>query len=151
MKVFSIEELPAKSKPYQILSDQATSMIRDICQELSMTLEALHAALWVFHCNSLIVNYQNFDRYMYACGAVLVGGKLTECLRYPISILEVCRKILRKRKGLEDIDSEDYLKREVRKVFDAEVNIMINIGFDFDIHLALEEADRLKIYQALAD
>ena len=32
MKVFDIGELPAKAKPYQILSEQATSMIKDICQ-----------------------------------------------------------------------------------------------------------------------
>ena len=39
----------------------------------------------------------------------------------------------------------------MRRVFDAEVSIMINIGFDFDIKLALEEVDRLKIFHALAD
>lgn len=66
----------------------------------------MHAALWVFHCNAILIGFKNFDRFMYACGAVLVGTKLMECLRIPSQILGVCRKILRKRKNLEvDTDS----------------------------------------------
>jgi hypothetical protein len=85
---------------------------------------------------------------MYACGAVLVGTKLMECLRIPTQILGVCRKTLRKRKSLEeDKDSEEYLRKEVRRVFEAEVNIMINIGFDFDIKLSLEEAEHLRLFE----
>lgn len=80
----------------------------------------MHAALWVFHCNAIIMTYHKFDRFMYACGAVLVGSKLMECLRYPVQIIANCRKILRKKKNLEaDEDSEDYLKKEVKKVFEA--------------------------------
>ena len=105
MKIFDLEELPAKTKPYQLLSDQATCLIIEICKELEMSLPALHASLWVFHCNSIIASYHHFDRYMFACGAVFVGSKLMECLRAPTSILKVCRRILRKKKGLEDEDS----------------------------------------------
>lgn len=76
-------------------------MIIEICKSLEMSLPSMHAALWVFHCNAIIMDYHNFDRYIYACGAVLVGSKLMECLRYPIQILKNCRKILRKRKNLE--------------------------------------------------
>jgi hypothetical protein len=35
----------------------------------------------------------------------------------------------------------------VRRVFEAEVNIMINIGFDFDIKLSLEEAEHLRLFE----
>lgn len=35
----------------------------------------------------------------------------------------------------------------MKKVFEAEVNIMINIGFSFDIKLGIEEAERLKLFQ----
>jgi len=78
----------------------------------------MHAALWVFHCNAILMGFHKFDRYMYACGAVLVGTKLMECLRYPTKILGACRKILRTRKSLEaDTDSDEYLKKEVKKVF----------------------------------
>ena len=60
----------------------------------------MHAALLVFHCNGLVMGYHNFDRYLYACGAVLIGSKLMECLKYPTQILSVCRKTLRKRKNI---------------------------------------------------
>ena len=55
---------------------------------------------------------------MYACGAVLVGTKLTECLRNPIDIIKICRQILRKKKGLtDDEDHFDFLKKIVKRVF----------------------------------
>ena len=62
--------------------------------------QAMHAALWSFHCNALVMGFHAFDRYIYACGAVLVGTKLMENLKYPTQILGTCRKILRKRKNL---------------------------------------------------
>lgn len=80
----------------------------------------MHASLWIFHCNAIVMKYHNFDRYVYACGALLVGTKLMESIRYPTQILATCRKILRKRKNLEtDEDSEEYLKKEVKNIFEA--------------------------------
>lgn len=150
MKLFDPLELPPKDKPYLLLADQATTLIIQICESLKMSLPALHAALWAFHCNALIMTFHRFDRFQYACGAIFVGSKLMEHLVSPIRILEACRRRLREKKNLEeDEDSEEYLKREVKKIFEAEVNIMINIGFDFDISLASEEANSLQIYAAL--
>jgi hypothetical protein len=109
----------------------------------------MHAALWIFHCNSILMGFHKLDRYMYACGAVLVGTKLMECLRVPSQILGVCRRALRKRKNLEkDKDTEEYLRKEVKRVFEAEVNIMINIGFDFDIELGWQSAENLGLFQS---
>lgn len=107
MRLFDSQEIEPKKIPYQQLQKQAVEVIREICMSLEISLPAMHAALWVFHCNAIVMGFQKFDRYIYACGAVLVGTKLMECLRYPIQILSTCRKFLRKRKGLEaDEDSE---------------------------------------------
>ncbi len=52
-------------------------MILDICKALEVSLIGLHCSLWVFQCNTIVSSFHDFDRYMYACGAVLVGTKLT--------------------------------------------------------------------------
>lgn len=39
------------------------------------------------------------------------------------------------------------MKREVKNVFEAEVSILLNIGFDFDIELAINEAEQYKFFQ----
>jgi hypothetical protein len=72
---------------------------------------------------------------MYACAAILVAAKLTENMEfYPSMILKTLRAHLRKLKGLERIeDSEEKIKSLTKKLFEAEVNLMINIGFDFDL------------------
>ena len=138
MKIFDLGELPPQPKPYLTLLNQSTQMIIDICKALEVSLVGLHCSLWVFQCNAIISTFHNFDRYMYACGAVLVGTKLMECLRNPIDILRVCRKFLRRKKNLaEDEDTDEFLKKLLKRVFEAEVTIMINLGFDFDIHLAI--------------
>lgn len=100
MKIFDLEEVPAKEKPYQVLCTQATRMIIEICKSLDVPLPALHASLWLFHCNSIVMTYHKFDRYLYACGAIFVGTKLMESLRDPVGILQVCRKLLRSHKNL---------------------------------------------------
>lgn len=107
MKIFDLQEVPAKSPALLAIQKQAVEMIIEICKALEISLPAMHASLWVFHCNALIMGFGKFDRYIYACGAVLVGTKLMECLRYPTSILGECRKSLRRRKKLdEDVDSD---------------------------------------------
>jgi hypothetical protein len=112
MKIFDLLEIPAKMRAYLIIEKQAVDLIIEICRVLEISVPAMHASLWVFHCNAVIMGYHNFDRFLYACGAILVGSKLMECLRYPVRILEECRKILRRRKNLEhDVDSEEYLKK----------------------------------------
>ena len=71
-------------------------MIVEICRVLEISISAMHASLWIFHSNALIMGYHHFDRFIYACGALLVGTKLMESIRYPTQILGACRKILRK-------------------------------------------------------
>lgn len=72
---------------------------------------------------------------MYACAAILVASKLTENMEfYPSMIIKILRAHLRKGKGLEGVeDTEEKLKNLTKKLFEAEVNLMINIGFDFDL------------------
>jgi hypothetical protein len=112
MKLFEVSEVPVKEAPYQLLHKQAVDMIIEICKSLEISLSAMHASLWIFHCNAILMGFHKFDRFMYACGAVLVGTKLMECLRIPTQILGVCRKSLRKRKNLEeDNDSDEYLRK----------------------------------------
>lgn len=43
---------------------------------MKLPLEVLHMALWVFHAQAKIVTYARFDRFLYACAAILVAMKL---------------------------------------------------------------------------
>ncbi len=57
---------------------------------------------------------------------------------YPSMIIKTLRAHLRKGKGLEGVeDTEEKLKNLTKKLFEAEVNLMINIGFDFDLQLGV--------------
>ena len=100
MKLFCVDEVEPKDKKYMNLMNGSTQMIIDICEALKIPLVSLHCALWVFQCTAIISTFHDFDRYMYSCGAVLVGTKITEYLKNPIEILRECRKILRKKKKL---------------------------------------------------
>ena len=65
----------------------------------------MHLALWIFHCQVKILTYQKFDRFIYLCGAILIGTKIGECLRNPIDIVHQLRTILKRRKNITTEDS----------------------------------------------
>lgn len=102
-------------------------------------LELLHTAMFLVHCQAKVSSFHAFDRFIYACAAILVAAKVTENVEfYPISILKVLRALLREKRGVAEVAEEDEeeqakVKQLSRRLFEAEVTLMINIGFDFDI------------------
>lgn len=58
-------------------------------------------------------------------------------MRNPQDILHQLRILLRKRKNVTKEDSEETIKKLMRRIFEAEINIMINIGFEFEIDLGI--------------
>jgi hypothetical protein len=66
-----------------------------------------------------------------------MASKLTEQIEYPIEIVRQCREQLRVKRGLEGADSEERLRGMLGRVFEAEVTLMINMGFELEVEIAL--------------
>jgi hypothetical protein len=62
--------------------------------------QIIQIALFIFHAHAKITTYHKFDRFIHACAAILLAGKFTEQLEYPVDILKESRKILRERRGV---------------------------------------------------
>jgi hypothetical protein len=142
MKLFVLEE---EGGEFDRITGEVTALVITICERLLRRpkLELVHTALFLLHCQAKVVSYHSFDRFMYACAAILVASKLTENIDfYPIHILKALRVLLREKRGLpepseEDEEEQAKLKQLCKRLFEAEVTVMINVGFDFDIELAL--------------
>ena len=64
--------------------------------------EVCHTALLLFHGQVKIASYHRFERFIYACGAILVALKLTDSFTlYPLQLLKTYRAILRDNKGIK--------------------------------------------------
>lgn len=55
MRLFDLAEIEPKSPPYKKLQKQASELIREICMMEEISITAMHAALWVFHCNAIVM------------------------------------------------------------------------------------------------
>ena len=139
MKLFDREE--QEGSLFDRTTADITTLIIQILSRIGKQNrpELTHTALLLFHCQVKIATYHRFDRFIYACGAILVALKLTDNLTlYPEQLLKTLRNMLREKKGkTEEEDSEEKTKKLLKKLFEAELNIMVNIGFDFDIELGL--------------
>ena len=88
--------------------DMASLIIKILERMKRNKLEFVHTALFLFHCQAKVVSFHCFDRYAYACAAILVAAKLTENLEfYPKQIIKAMRAILRERKGMEAIEDDE--------------------------------------------
>lgn len=105
--------------------------------------------MWVLHCHARIASYRKFDRFICSCASILIATKVGEALRNTTDIIKHMRVILRAKKQISAEDSEDSLARYARKVFEAEIHIMINLGFDFDIETGL--ASLPEIYEEVKE
>ena len=90
--------------------------------------------MFILHAHAKIVSYHNFDRFIYAPGAILLATKICDEKEYATKIVSEFRNVVRARRGRPGTDSEDKLKVEVIKVKEAETNLIISIGFDMNIY-----------------
>jgi hypothetical protein len=91
------------------LAAQIAALLSEVVLKLTRTPkkhQSIQLALFIFHAHAKIVTYHRFDRFIYACAAILLAGKLTEQIEYPVDILKCLRSILREKRGLEGEDSE---------------------------------------------
>ena len=95
--------------------------------------EMVQLAMFIFHSQAKIVTYHQFDRFVYAQAAILLSGKIIDMLDSPENIVKEFRKALRKVHKREGTDNEARIAIEVKKVIEAETNLMINIGFDLNL------------------
>lgn len=142
MKLFVLE---TETGEFDKITGEITTLIINICERLlhRPKMELVHTALFLLHCQTKVLNYHAFDRFIYACAAILVASKLTENMAFnAMQMLKVLRALLRERRGLAAVDENDEqeqakLQQLSKRLFEAEVTVMINIGFDFDIELGL--------------
>lgn len=137
MKLFPLTE---ENKLYSNLSEEIARLIQEIIHRLLRSNKKhllFQLSLFIFHAHAKIVTYHRFDRFIYACAAILFAGKLTEQIEFPADILKTCRTILREKKGIEGEDSEEKFKSLLKKIFEAEVNLMISVGFDMELEVGL--------------
>lgn len=137
MKLFPLTE---ESNIYASIISEVATLLQELVQRLVRTPKKHHVfqlSLFIFHAHAKIVTYHRFDRFIYACAAVLFAGKLTEQIEYPADILKTCRAILREKRGLEGEDSEEKQRYMMKKLFEAEVNLMISVGFDMELEVGL--------------
>lgn len=95
MKLFILENDGCE---FDRMTADMTGLIIKILERLlpRNKLELVHMALFLFHCQSKVVSFHCFDRYTYACAAILVAAKLTENIDfYPKQIIKALRTILR--------------------------------------------------------
>lgn len=75
---------------YQALTAHIAALLSATVQRLPRTSRKHHLlqlALFIFHAHAHIHTYHRFDRFLYAPAALLLAGKLTEQIEYPIDIL----------------------------------------------------------------
>ena len=61
--------------------------------------------MFLIHMQAKILNYHNFDRFVYAQAAILLGGKLIDQINLTESIVvefRTCLRKLRKREGTDN-------------------------------------------------
>lgn len=95
MKLFILENDGCE---FDKMTADMTNLIIRILERLMTRrkLELVHMALFLFHCQAKVVSFHSFDRYTYACAAILVAAKLTENIDfYPKQIIKTLRTILR--------------------------------------------------------
>ena len=92
--------------------------------------------MFLVHMQAKLVTYHRFDRFIYAQAAILLGGKFTDQIQYTENIVMEFRSALRWFRKRGGQDSEEKILFEKKKVDEAEINLMINLGFDFEIFSA---------------
>ena len=95
--------------------------------------EVIQMAMFLVHMQAKISTYHNFDRFVYAMAAIMLGGKLIDQLDSTKSIVMTFRTALRKIKKRGGIDSEDKINFLVSNVGAAESMMLVNLGFDLSL------------------
>ena len=90
-------------------------------------------AMFLVHMQAKLASYHRFDRFIYAQAAILLGGKLIDQIENTESIVMEFRNVLRIVRNRAGTDSEAKIKYDKKKVDEAEINIMINLGFDLEV------------------
>lgn len=101
MKLFKVED---EEHTYQLLAAEVSALVTSIVELLHRSprkQQLVQIALFVFHVHAKLTTYHKFDRFVYACAAVLFAGKITEQIEYPMDIVRACRGVLRRKRGKE--------------------------------------------------